>query len=61
MSESGNSLHQLQETISGRHTELAEIFARGDHLCSVNQVIHQKDHDLKDGDEVAFMSPFSGG
>lgn len=30
-------------------------------LLSVNQVMADWDNDLKDGDEVAFLPPFSGG
>ena len=60
-SDSCASLNQLQSQIAEAHIELKPILARGDHLRSVNQIMHHDDVRLKDGDEVAFMSPFSGG
>jgi molybdopterin synthase sulfur carrier subunit len=42
----------------------ASLFAGGDDskvLMSVNQVIQSGDQALRDGDEVAFFSVFSGG
>jgi len=56
-----NSLDQLEATLGSQHQALADIFSRKDHLRSVNQALTHTDMPLSDGDEVAFMSPFSGG
>lgn len=55
------SLITLEETLSVEHPTLGSALKRGEHLRSVNQVMQHQDCELNDGDEVALMSPFSGG
>ena len=59
--ETNDTLSKLQEIFADKDTALADIFKRNEHLCAVNQEIQRQNLDLNDGDEVAFMSPFSGG
>ena len=37
------------------------LLAKHKYKIAVNQKIVEKEHRLKDGDEVAFLPPFSGG
>jgi molybdopterin converting factor small subunit len=60
-SDQTNSLNKLESFLGELHPELGKIFSRGDHLRSINQAIQNENAALHEGDEVAFMSPFSGG
>lgn len=55
------SLMALEETLAVEHPTLGSALKRGEHLRSVNQVMQHEDCALNNGDEVALMSPFSGG
>jgi molybdopterin synthase catalytic subunit len=50
-------VHSLHE----RHPRLAAILEREKTLISVNEEMARPDTVVKDGDEIAFMPPFSGG
>jgi len=43
------------------YPELSGALAHGTVLVSINQEFAEKDAKVKDGDEIAFMPPFSGG
>ncbi len=46
----------------GRGDGFAEAFAEGDLVrCAVNQSHVSLDHPVKDGDEIAFFPPVTGG
>lgn len=47
--------------LSQGDTELSEALARKGNRVAVNQVLVDWDASIADGDEVAFMSPLSGG
>lgn len=50
---------QLWEALANRHPELKPLSAS--RVVAVNQRHVALDHPLKDGDEVAFFPPVSGG
>ncbi|MGH1426968.1 MAG: MoaD/ThiS family protein [Arenicella sp.] len=55
------TLNELRRIISKDSTLLADELKKSSNLCAVNQRICHTDTLLNDGDEVAFMSPLSGG
>lgn len=71
--QAGKEIHNLdfEEGISGRDVvsrlescmpkELIDSLRFDAVMLSVNQVMADWDHVLNDGDEVAFLPPFSGG
>lgn len=55
------SLSTLQAILSEQLPEVARALASGKGRSAVNQAIQTDDVTLRDGDEVAFFPPFSGG
>ncbi len=53
--------HSLITRLAGDDTELAAVFANARVQLAVNEVIVTPDFIVKDGDEIAFLPPFSGG
>jgi molybdopterin synthase catalytic subunit/molybdopterin converting factor small subunit len=51
----------LVQSLQDMHPELATLLDQGKILVSVNEEMAQPDTVVKDGDEIAFMPPFSGG
>lgn len=51
----------LKERLGAEKPGLSEILATRSLLVSVNQEFATDDTVVKDGDEVAFLPPFSGG
>jgi molybdopterin synthase catalytic subunit len=56
-----STVSELLTKVSREYPVLAEILSSGRILTSVNQDFVKGDASVKDGDEVAFMPPFSGG
>jgi MoaE-MoaD fusion protein len=56
-----STVSELVKEVSDEYPALSEILSRGRVLTSVNQEFVKGDAPVKDGDEVAFMPPFSGG
>jgi len=56
-----STVSELLKEVSDAYPELSEILSRGMVLTSVNQEFVKGDAPVKNGDEVAFMPPFSGG
>ncbi|WP_020409323.1 molybdopterin converting factor subunit 1 [Hahella ganghwensis] len=54
-------LHELKQRIIQQLPQAESVFAQGKVLCAVNQEMVKADHRLKDGDEVAFFPPVTGG
>ena len=52
---------ELKEIVSKDFPALADVLKGRSFLISVNQEFAQKDTIVKDGDEVGFLPPFSGG
>ncbi len=55
------TLRELQDTIIKEFPEISEYLSGKRVLVSVNQEFAEPDSVVKDGDEVAFLPPFSGG
>jgi molybdopterin converting factor subunit 1 len=55
------TVSELLEDVSDRYPALSEVLSRGRILTSVNHEFVKGDAPVKDGDEVAFMPPLSGG
>lgn len=55
------TLRELQDTIIKEFPEIKEYLSGKRVLVSVNQEFAEPDSVVKDGDEVAFLPPFSGG
>ena len=55
------ALSELRTIISEGSTLLTNELSKDSNLCAVNQAICHTDITINDGDEVAFMSPLSGG
>jgi len=60
-SESLSSLDKLEAALSREHKALEDLIGRKEHLRAVNQKMTRDNEPLSDGDEIALMSPFSGG
>ena len=56
-----STVSELLKEVSDAYPALSEILSRGMVLTSVNQEFVKGDAPVKNGDEVAFMPPFSGG
>jgi molybdopterin synthase catalytic subunit/molybdopterin converting factor small subunit len=56
-----STISELRKEISNKYPPLAEVLSRDGILSSVNQEFVKSDAPVRDGDEVAFMPPFSGG
>jgi molybdopterin converting factor subunit 1 len=56
-----STVSELRKEVSNEYPALADIFSRDGILVSVNQEFVKHDAPVTDGDEVAFMPPFSGG
>jgi molybdopterin converting factor subunit 1 len=56
-----STVSELLKEVSDAYPALSEILSCGRVLTSVNQEFVKGDAPVKDGDEVAFMPPFSGG
>lgn len=56
-------LTDLRDSFTGSTPALAEELNKSSNLCAINQEMctHLVDTIINDGDEVAFMSPLSGG
>jgi molybdopterin synthase catalytic subunit len=61
ISTSPTTVSELLQQLSNHYPELSPILSRGGILISINQEFAKPDSQLKDGDEVALMPPFSGG
>ncbi|MFQ5597028.1 MAG: MoaD/ThiS family protein [Nitrospiria bacterium] len=59
--EKGMSLEQLLEKITADLPPLKAVIQEKKILVSVNQEVVEKDYEIRDGDEVAFLPPFAGG
>lgn len=57
----GITLRELQDDIAKEFPEISEYLSGKRVLVSVNQEFASTDAVIKDGDEVAFLPPFSGG
>lgn len=55
------SIEQLIESICQKHPEAQIELLKNNNLYAVNEELCDLKTVLKDGDEVAFMSPLSGG
>ncbi len=55
------TLGELKKRIVADIPSLAEVFASRSILVSVNQEFAKDSDTVADGDEVAFLPPFSGG
>ncbi|WP_202303862.1 molybdopterin synthase sulfur carrier subunit [Dryocola clanedunensis] len=54
-------VEQLREHLAARSDRWALALESGKLLAAVNQTLVSFDHQLKDGDEVAFFPPVTGG
>ncbi|MEK9629078.1 MAG: MoaD/ThiS family protein [Nitrospinota bacterium] len=59
--ESPISMDQLSDIISKTSPKMADIIREQKIMISVNQEMADSDTIIHDGDEVAFLPPFSGG
>ena len=59
--ESSISMDQLSDIISKTSPKMADIIRDNKIMISVNQEMADADTVIHDGDEVAFLPPFSGG
>ena len=55
------SMDQLSDIISKTSPKMADIIRDNKIMISVNQEMADADTVIHDGDEVAFLPPFSGG
>ena len=55
------SMDQLSDIISKTYPKMADIIRNNKIMISVNQEMADADTVIHDGDEVAFLPPFSGG
>ena len=55
------SMDQLSDIISKTSPKIADIIRDNKIMISVNQEMADADTVIHDGDEVAFLPPFSGG
>ena len=55
------TLSTLRLELAKKSATLAKAVNKPSNLCSINQVINQEELMIKANDEVAFMSPLSGG
>jgi molybdopterin synthase sulfur carrier subunit len=56
-----SSLSKLAEQVSADSRQLQRELADPQTLISVNQVLTSWEHSIKDGDEIAFLPPVTGG
>ena len=59
--QSSISMDQLSEIISKTSPKMGDIIRDNKIMISVNQEMADADTIIHDGDEVAFLPPFSGG
>ena len=59
--QSSISMDQLSDIISKTSPKMADIIRDNKIMVSVNQEMADADTVIHDGDEVAFLPPFSGG
>ena len=59
--QSSISMDQLSDIISKTSPKMADIIRDNKIMISVNQEMADPDTVIHDGDEVAFLPPFSGG
>ncbi len=59
--ENSISMDQLSEIISKTSPKMGDIIRNKKVMISVNQEMADSDTIIHDGDEVAFLPPFSGG
>ena len=59
--QSSISMKQLSDIISKTSPKMADIIRDNKIMISVNQEMADADTVIHDGDEVAFLPPFSGG
>ena len=59
--QSSISMDQLSDIISKTSPKMADIIRDNKIMISVNQEMTDADTVIHDGDEVAFLPPFSGG
>ena len=59
--QSSISMDQLSDIISKTSPKMADIIKDNKIMISVNQEMADADTVIHDGDEVAFLPPFSGG
>jgi len=55
------TLQELTAEIGKKSTTLATEITKPSNRCAINQAFQNADVMIKDSDEVAFMSPLSGG
>ena len=55
------SMDQLSDIISKTSPKMADIIREQKIMISVNQEMADSDTIIHDGDEIAFLPPFSGG
>ena len=55
------SIDQLSDIISKRAPKMGAVIREKKVMISVNQEMASADTIIRDGDEVAFLPPFSGG
>ena len=55
------SMDQLSEIISKTSPQMGEFIREKKVMISVNEEMADSDTIIRDGDEVAFLPPFSGG
>ena len=58
---SETTLEKLSDEISKTAPKISEMIRGNNLMVSVNLDVVQSDAIIKDGDEVAFLPPFSGG
>ncbi|AMO55917.1 molybdopterin synthase small subunit [Endozoicomonas montiporae] len=55
------TLSELRKQLSEKGDDWREVMEDGRTLVAVNQAMTRRDAELKDGDEVAFFPPVTGG
>ncbi|MBE2895686.1 molybdopterin synthase sulfur carrier subunit [Pasteurellaceae bacterium HPA106] len=56
-----DSAEQLRQLLSERGEKWALALEKGKLLVAINQELSSLDHNIRDGDEVAFFPPVTGG
>ncbi len=59
--EAGGSVAMLRDRLAQRGDRWAEAMGAENLLCAVNQMQVDSEHEIADGDEVAFFPPVTGG
>ena len=55
------TVNELRHALTKNSTILAKELDKGAYLCAINHTVCHSNPMINEGDEVAFMSPLSGG